>query len=345
MNARSSRPHSSGRPNKPKGHSKGQQRGHGPNLDSPANPQDSAEASRARAFSWYPGHMAKALRQLEQNLELADVVLLVMDARIPASSRQPEIEELLRRKNREMLLVLNKADLADEDETKRWKQRLASEGHRVVIMRATAGKGAGSLTEHICKLRAAVDAKRQQKGLLPRDPRLVVAGIPNVGKSSLLNRLAGANRAKTGAKPGVTRGNQWVAVPGKWQVLDSPGILYPRIEGETALTNLAATSCVSLDAVPIERVGSLLLLRLAQLGKLEPYLGRQLSGTSAEMLDQFAQIRNFLLNGDELDLTRAARMLMKDFAQGAVGRVTLEPAYPESMLSSMALSLPEPELG
>lgn len=280
-----------------------------------------------RAFSWFPGHMRKALRKLEEMLALADAVLLVMDARIPASSRQPDLEALLRRKQKETLLILNKADLAEEGETERWLATLRREGHHAASMRAVAARaGAGPLEQPIARLREAVNAQRKKRGLLPRDPRLVVAGIPNVGKSSLLNRLAGATRARTGAKPGVTRGPQWVAVPGKWQILDSPGILYPRIEGEETLTSLAATSCVSLDAIPLERVGGLLLHRLARRGRALDLLGGETTGEPEDLLDRLARRRKFMLPGDQADLPRAARWLLQSFGRGDLGTITLEPA-------------------
>lgn len=291
--------------------------------------QSSAEAPQERAYSWFPGHMRKALRQLEEHLNLADIVMLVMDARIPNASRQPDLEDILRRKNKEFLLVLNKTDLANENETKKWIAQLRSEGYNVCTMKAINGRGAGPLEAPIARLRQKIQAQRQKKGLLTRDPRLVVVGIPNVGKSSLLNRLAGAARAKTGARPGVTRGNQWVAVPGKWQILDSPGILYPRIEGEETLTSLVAAGCVSPNAVPMEHVGELMLRRLINFGKKREVFGNRelvIDETNPNcLLEQFARYKNFTLSCDEPDLIRASTFLLKSFAQGQFGRLTLEP--------------------
>ncbi len=286
---------------------------------------DPGPSPSPRAFSWFPGHMRKALRQLEQALSLADAVIMVMDARIPASSRQPDLEALLRRKHKEALLILNKADLAEEDQTREWLAVLRREGHLAAAMRAVSGRGPGPLEKPLERLRQAVNARRTERGLLPRDPRLVVVGIPNVGKSSLLNRLAGAARARTGAKPGVTRGNQWVAVPGRWQILDSPGILYPRIEGEAILTSLAAASCVSLDAIPLERVGGLLLQRLVQLGRAGPQVGCPSDGEPEDLLEALARRRGFLLPGDQADLSRTARWLLQAFGRGELGPITLEP--------------------
>lgn len=285
-------------------------------------------------FSWFPGHMRKAMRLLEEQLGLADIVLLVLDARLPLSSRQPDLEKLLRQRQKEVIFVLNKADLAEERETNSWLKWFASQKLEAVAMRSTSGRGAGPLEKSIAKVRQKIQVQRQAKGMLPRDPRLVVAGVPNVGKSSLLNRLAGANRAQTGARPGVTRGNQWVAVPGKWQILDSPGILYPKIESEETLMILAAASCVRHDAIPLELVGGLLLERLWSLHKIDKIISEKLRQTWQEsaqltsegMLDDLARSKFFYLNTDEPDLIRASRYVLKAFVQGELGRVTLEKA-------------------
>ena len=290
--------------------------------------EDVTDPLQERAYSWFPGHMRKAMRQLEEQLSLADIVLLVMDARIPQSSRQPDLETMLRQRRKEFAFVLNKADLANDKETKLWLQTLQNEGCCACTMTATSGRGAGPLETTIARLRQTIQAQRQKKGLLSRDPRIVVAGIPNVGKSSLLNRLAGAVRAKTGARPGITRGNQWVAVEGKWQILDSPGILYPRIEGEDNLTSLVAAGCISTNAVPLERVGGLMLKRLLDLHKRREVFGDSAVDPGAEpleLLELFAKLKNFSLSQGEPDLIRAANLILKLFAQGQFGRLTLEP--------------------
>lgn len=232
-----------------------------------------------RAFSWYPGHMVKAKRELEANLKLADGVLLMLDARAPAATRHPELEEILRQRYTPFLLVLNKADLAQESETERWRAHLKSQGYKVVEMSALKGQGTGPLTPMLDQLEREVNERRANKGLLGRDPRLMVAGLPNSGKSTLLNRLVGQGRFKAGKKPGLTRGAQWVTVAGRYQLLDTPGILYPRIEGEQALAILAAIGSVRRDILPLAQVARRLLQELQQRGRLLELLPR-LEGVS-----------------------------------------------------------------
>lgn len=221
-----------------------------------------------RAFSWFPGHMVKAKRELEANLKLADAVLVMLDARAPESTRNPELETLLTNRNSPFALVLNKSDVAEEKETARWRKYFKSLGHRVVDMSALKGRGTGALTPMLAQLDRDINAKREAKGLLPRGPRLMVAGLPNSGKSTLLNRLVGKTRFKAGKKPGLTRGAQWVKVDGRYQLLDTPGILYPRIEGESSLAYLAAIGSVRRDVLPQEQVARNLLEELHRRGRL-----------------------------------------------------------------------------
>ena len=303
-------------------------------MPNPPSPDKEREAaSPQRGFSWFPGHMRKALRQLESQLELADVVLLVLDARLPRSSRQPELEELLARKRKELIFVLNKSDLAQAEETERWLAWFKKAQLRAVSMRSSSGRGAGPLEQSLAQVRQQLNTKRQAKGMRPRDPRLVVAGIPNVGKSSLLNRLAGATRAKTGAKPGVTRGNQWVSVEGKWQILDSPGILYPKIEDAQTLMALAAASCVRHEAIPQELAGQLLLETLWErqlrppfipLSLWEEWQGENSPLTPEERLAQLAWAKKLTIANKEPDIPRCAHHLLQAFAQGEMAPLTLE---------------------
>ncbi|MGE0491756.1 MAG: ribosome biogenesis GTPase YlqF [Vulcanimicrobiota bacterium] len=277
-----------------------------------------------KAFSWYPGHMARARRRLEGNLKLADAVLTVLDCRIPATSRHLELEASLAERNMPILLVLNKADLADPQLTKRWLEQLKREGVTAVAMSSQQGRGAGPLRPHLDRLREKVAERFEHKGVRARDPRLLVVGLPNVGKSSLLNRLVGKSRAKTGRKPGVTRGAQWVVAQGKWQVLDTPGILYPRIETEQQLAYLAAVGCVKRDVLPFEDVARHLLMALVERDLAEPMLGEPPYPEPHLLIEALARQKGFLLKGGRLDIERATTWLLAQFFEGKVGPVTLE---------------------
>lgn len=225
-----------------------------------------------RNFSWYPGHMAKAKRELESNLKLADSVLLLLDARAPVSTRHPELEGLLKERSSPFILVLNKTDLAEKSQTDQWSNFFRQWGHRVVDMNSLQGRGPGPLSGLLAQVESDVNRKRKSKGLLPREPRLMVAGLPNSGKSTLLNRLVGKTRFKAGKKPGLTRGVQWVRVAERYQLMDTPGILYPRIQGEESLAILAAIGSVKRDVLPPETVAHTLIQLLKKRGRLDDFI-------------------------------------------------------------------------
>jgi ribosome biogenesis GTPase A len=264
--------------------------------DGPIDPAD-------RAFSWYPGHMVKAKRELESNLKLADAVLLMLDARAPTATRHPELEEILAQRYTPFVLVLNKTDLAEESETERWRIHLKSQGFKVVEMSAVKGHGTGPLTPMLDQLEKEINEKRANKGLLPRNCRLMVAGLPNSGKSTLLNRLVGKGRFKVGKKPGLTRGAQWVTVAGRYQLLDTPGILYPRIEGEHILAILSAIGSVRRDVLPLAQVARRLMQDLHQRGRLVELLPKlqdvPVQHWTEQPLDCLADSWGFAGGGDE----------------------------------------------
>ncbi|MEW6281714.1 MAG: ribosome biogenesis GTPase YlqF [Candidatus Eremiobacterota bacterium] len=276
-------------------------------------------------YSWFPGHMRRAMRLLESDLKLADAVLVVLEARLPDSSRHPELEQRLLSRGRPLVYVLNKADLADPGVTDRWLAHFRSLGQHAVALDSVHGKGAGPLRPTLEALRERVTRQRHSKGLQERLPRLIVVGIPNTGKSALLNRLVGRHQARTGDRPGVTRGKQWVVAAGQWQVLDTPGILYPRIDGLDRLAALAAAGCVREEAIPVEEAAGHLLVRLLELGKIEVFSSAE--GLPAEpqaVLEETGRRKGYLLKGARVDTERTARWVLQTFREGRAGRISLE---------------------
>jgi len=273
-------------------------------------------------MSWYPGHMARALRTLREKLKLVDVVIEVADARAPAASRNPFLAELVGARPR--LLVLTRGDLADPAATEGWLAHLSRRGEEAVVVDARTGRGVEGV-------RAWLTARRgRQEGRSWRRPlRLVVVGVSNVGKSSLLNRLTGQRVARTGALPGVTRGEQWVRVadgPGEGvEALDLPGLLPPRPEPAAAAT-LVAVGVLPWGQVSYLEVVGRLLAALPERGRLAVCQRYGVEwGSSEDMLAGIARRRGFLLSGGEPDRERAARALVVDFQAGKLGRITLEP--------------------
>ncbi len=279
------------------------------------------------AFSWYPGHMVKAKRALQENLKLTDAVLLLVDARAPRSSRHPELESILSERGTPFVLVLNKADLAEPEATAEWLRALKAEDRTSVDMSALHGRGTGPLTSLLEQLERTIGEARARKGLLPRAPRLMVAGLPNSGKSTLLNRLVGKTRFRAGKKPGLTRGSQWVRVAGRYDLLDTPGILYPRIEGDAALAYLSALGSVKRDVLPRERVVRTLVNELTsreRLFELFPALEAQPKVLLEERpLEALSASWGFLQSGDEEPINQAFERFLNRFAERGT-RVTWE---------------------
>ena len=279
-----------------------------------------------RAFRWYPGHMGKAKRELEANLKLADAVLVMLDSRAPVSTRHPELEQILSSRSCPFGLVLNKCDLSENDQTERWSQVLREEGQKVVRMNSVKGRGPGALTSLLDGVESAVNERRERKGLLPREPRLMVCGLPNSGKSTLLNRLVGKNRFKAGKKPGLTRGAQWVRVANRYQLLDTPGILYPRIEGETSLSVLAAIGSVKRNVLPQEKVARRLLKLLEERDRLADFLPELTDQEwEQEPLVRLADVWGYQTKGDSEPTRRAFERLLNLLTDSSKP-ITWEPA-------------------
>ena len=270
---------------------------------------------------WYPGHIAKAERQLKEKLNLVDVVIEVRDARIPLSSGYTNIKKLLGEKPR--LLLLNKADLVDKEELKAWVNYLkSSTGCPVIITDAKGSKDLALVIKYAVDLAEPKVQALMAKGLLRRAARAMVVGMPNVGKSSVINKLTKSTKTKTGAKAGVTRQQQWVRINPKLDLLDTPGIIPTKQEDQVQAAKLAFVSSVSENAYSPEPVAQTLLDMLNE-GKYSKEV-KEYYKTSVLTLDAIAQSRNWILKADSLDTERTAKYVLKDFRDGRLGKFILD---------------------
>ena len=275
-------------------------------------------------FQWYPGHMTKARRMMQENIKLIDIVVELVDARVPFSSKNPDIDELA--KNKYRLIVLNKADMADAKTTAAWQNYFEAKGF--FVAKVNSQKGAGmkevkSLIEKACQEKKARDKKR---GILNRPLRAMVVGIPNVGKSTFINTFAGRACAKTGNKPGVTKGKQWIRLNKGVELLDTPGILWPKFEDQQVGIRLACVGSIKDDILNMEELALWLIdyLRENYKGILAERYQITEEGTSVEVLEAIARARGCLKKQEELDYAKASLILFDDFRSGKMGRITLE---------------------
>ena len=278
---------------------------------------------------WYPGHMTKAKRQMQEDLKLIDLIIELVDARVPLSSRNPDIDQLGQNKSR--LILLNKADLADERQNEAWKEYFQSKGFHVVKVDSRNGAGMKTIQNVIqeaCKEKIERDRRR---GIKNRPIRAMVAGIPNVGKSTFINTFAGKACAKTGNRPGVTKGKQWIRLNKNVELLDTPGILWPKFEDQEVGIRLAFVGSIKDDILNMEELALKLIdyLKERYTGLLEKRYGISEAGNAVEILGTIAKARGCLKKGEELDYTKASGLLFDDFRGGKIGRITLEWAEQE----------------
>lgn len=272
---------------------------------------------------WYPGHIAKAERKLKEQLSLVDVVIEVLDARIPKSSIYPNIQKLLGEIPR--LIVLNKSDLADPEATKLWKTKLKEDfGHPVISSSSHSGNDYSTIINKLIELGKPKMIKLSARGLLPRPVRVMVVGMPNVGKSSIINKLIKKSKTKTGAKAGVTRMQQWVRVNPRVDLLDTPGIIPLKLDDQKAAQRLAFVNSVSENAYENEEVAQELLLTLSEKYKDKLYEYYKLESDLEPTLENIAKSRNWIISGQEPDITRTAAYVLKDFRDGKSGHFTLD---------------------
>ena len=277
-------------------------------------------------IQWYPGHMTKARRMIEEHVSMVDAVCEILDARIPQASRNPDIQTIVGEKPR--LVILNRSDLADAGTTAEWKTALEREGQPVMVTDAKSGKGVNSFSSEVRKLLADKISYYESKGQAGRLLRCVILGIPNVGKSTFINKAAGRKAALAGDKPGVTRGKQWITLPNGIELLDTPGILWPRFESQEVGELLAITGAIKTEVFDTEALAANLMLRLKQMYpdallnryKLQP--AQDASGY--ELLEAAARKRGFLVSGGEADTERMAITLLREFHEGKLGRLSLE---------------------
>ncbi len=275
-------------------------------------------------FQWYPGHMTKAKRQMQEDIKLIDLVVELVDARIPLSSRNPDIDEL--GKNKYRLILMNKSDLADPRQTDAWSNYFRKKGYFVVCLDARSKNGMKNVTDVImeaCKEKMERDRKR---GIKNRPVRAMVVGIPNVGKSTFINSYAGRACAKTGNKPGVTKGKQWIRLNKNVELLDTPGILWPKFEDQLVGLRLALIGSIKDEILNVDELAlELIQILLAQYkGVLQERYGVNEEQKVTEILMEIAKNRNFVTKGGELDYSKAAAIVIDEFRSGKIGRITLE---------------------
>ena len=274
-------------------------------------------------INWYPGHMKKTRELIEENLKMVDLVIEVVDARIPVSSRNPIIDDLIKGKRR--VIALNKSDLADSRASEQWIKHFKGEGYDSLAMDCAKGSGVNQLFKLLTAIQEEKDKERMRKKPL----RMMIVGVPNVGKSSLINRMTGRKSAKTGDKPGVTRGKQWLALKNGMQLLDTPGILWPKFQDPKAGLDLAF--CGSIRDEIIDQADlALELIKVLQKDYPDELVARykldEISGDALVNMESIAAKRGFILQGKRIDYARCARTVLDEFRSGKIGNITLEKA-------------------
>lgn len=276
-------------------------------------------------IQWFPGHMAKARRQVTENLKLVDIVFELIDARLPMSSRNPMLDDIIHQKKR--LLILNKADMADETQTKRWIQFFEEKGHKAVAVNSLDSKGLKRVTKAAEDVLAEKWDRMRKKGLKPRAIRAMIVGIPNVGKSTMINRLAKKNIARTGNMPGVTKSQQWIKVGKELELLDTPGILWPKFEDQSVGAKLAVTGAIKDAIMNMDD------LAIFGLNFLETYYPQrlheryQIEGLTDPIVgtfDHIGKLRNIKMSGGDIDYSMVSELIVRDIRNEHLGKLTFD---------------------
>ena len=273
-------------------------------------------------IQWFPGHMTKTRRMIEADIKLVDAVVEIVDSRIPESSRNPILSELVGSKPR--IIMLNKCDYADDNITKQWKSFYEKQGFSVMICDCRSGKGIKQFTPMLKGILSGLLEKRRAKGMIGKALRIMVVGIPNVGKSSFINRMANSKKTQVGDRPGVTRGKQWVTIDKEVELLDMPGILWPKFDDQSVAVKLAFTGAIKDDVMDVEslamHLGEYLIENYPDKIK-ERY---KLTDFDGNILELIARKRGMMISGGEPDTERAAITLLDEFRGGKIGKITLE---------------------
>ncbi|MFC5649031.1 ribosome biogenesis GTPase YlqF [Paenibacillus solisilvae] len=282
-------------------------------------------------IQWFPGHMTRARRQIQDKLKLIDIAIELLDARIPISSRNPMIEEILGGKPR--LILLNKSDLADSRTTERWMAYFAEQGHTSIAIDSSTGTKVNEISVKVKELLHEKISKQISKGIKPRASRGLIVGIPNVGKSTLINRLAGKHIAATGDRPGVTKGQQWIKVGTEMELLDTPGILWPKFEDQLVGFRLAMTGAIKEQILNVEDVAFFAIKELAK--RYWPAISERFGVTDPpkdiddgeeiiRVMEDIGRKRGCLISGGRVDLEKASGIILRELRAGNLGRITLE---------------------
>lgn len=276
-------------------------------------------------INWFPGHMKKTKELLKNNLKLVDVVYELLDSRIPLSSRNPEIDKIINNKPR--IVIMNKSDLSNKKVNQDWINYFKNQGIPTVLVNSVKNKGVSQLINETNNLIKDKKEKLRAKGIKNKPTRVMIVGIPNVGKSTLINALAGKKSAKTGNRPGVTKGKQWIKLRGNIELLDTPGILWPKLEDKEGAMKLAFTGAIKDDIMDIETLGLKLIEKLMNIEptKLqERYDITILDKTPLQVMEEIAKKRGCILKGKEIDYTRVAHIVLDEFRNGVIGSISLE---------------------
>ncbi len=276
-------------------------------------------------LQWFPGHMAKTRRMMSESLKIIDVAAEILDARIPMSSRNPEIDKILGNKPR--IVVLNKSDMSDPESNRKWIEYFRKQGIYAVEVSCATGKGINKISDYAKRALNEKIERDRERGI-NRSVKIMLCGIPNVGKSSFINRVAGKAVTKTGDRPGVTKGKQWLRLPSNVELLDMPGILWPKFESEEVALNLAFTGAIKDEIMDVEELACHLIAFLKTRytdNLVSRYKLDDISElTDYEILEMIAKKRGFLISGGEIDTFRAANILLDEFRGCKLGNITLE---------------------